>query len=207
MKRITAAERLALLGTLAAVFDGLHPLFDQWGQAHRDAVCKGLHGGHEVYPDGTPVGSETDDRSGQPVLTASQRGRRAVARHVAVYSAGQLAGAVVVTRALGCRVPLRALLAGTVVNAATHAVIDRREPLLWLAEKAGKSGYIDQCTAVRMDGGGMLTVSASGPGTALMDLDQALHRGIGVAAAVITAWLAARGGQEPSCASPRRQEG
>lgn len=192
MKQIASAERLALLSALAAVFDGLHPLFDQWGQTGRDAVCKGLHGDHKVYLDGTPVGSETDDRSGQPTLTASQMGRRAVARHVAVYSAGQLAGAVVVTRVLGRRVPLRALLAGTAVNAATHAVIDRRAPLLWLAEKAGKRGYIDHCTAVRMDGEGALTVEASGPGTALMELDQALHRGIGVAAAVVTAWLAAR---------------
>jgi hypothetical protein len=141
---------------------------------------------------GTPVGEETDDRTGQPTFTASQSSRRAVARHVASYTAGQLAGAIAVTRALGYRVPARALLAGAAVNAVTHAVIDRRAPLLWLAGKAGKSGYIGHCTAVRMDKDGTLTSEVSGPGTALMELDQALHKAIGVAAATVTTWLATR---------------
>ncbi|MFF3735166.1 hypothetical protein ACFYXM_34075 [Streptomyces sp. NPDC002476] len=30
--RLNTIESLALLGTLAAVFDGLHPLCDQWVQ-------------------------------------------------------------------------------------------------------------------------------------------------------------------------------
>lgn len=193
MNRLSA-ERLALLGTLTAVFGELHPYFDQWGQRSEDAALKGLHGDRKVYADGTPVGEETDDRSGQRAYTASQVGRRAAARHVASYTAGQLAGAITVTRALGYRVPVRALLAGAVINAGTHAVIDRRAPLLWLAARTGKSGYINHCGAVRMAADGTLTAEASGPGSALMELDQALHRAIGVGAALVTTWLATRRG-------------
>ena len=186
------ADRLALLGALTAVFGELHPFFDQWGQRDKDAPLKGLHGNRKVWPDGVPVGEETDNRTGQPAYTASQAGRRAAARHVAAYTAGQLAGTITVTRALGYRVPLRALLAGAAVNGATHFVIDRREPLLWLAAKTGKRGYIDHCHAVRLSGDGTPAAELSGPGTALMELDQALHRAIGVAAAAVTAWLATR---------------
>jgi hypothetical protein len=187
-----SASRLALLGTLVAVFGELHPCFDQWGQRSEDAALKGLHGELKVWRDGTPVGEETDDRTGQPACTASQAGRRAAARHVASYTAGQLAGTIVVTRALGYRVPLRALLAGAAVNGVTHFIIDRREPLLWLADRTGKRGYIDHCHAVRMSADGTPAAEMSGPGTALMELDQALHRAIGVGAALVTAWLATR---------------
>lgn len=185
-------ERLALLGTLLAVFGELHPALDQWAQRPADSACKGLRGNHTVYLDGTPVGREDADRAGRPTLTASNLGRRSVARHVASYTAGQLAGTIAATRALGYRVPPRALLAGAAINSFTHAVIDRRAPLLWLAERAGKGAYVDHCTAVRMDPDGTLTTELSGPGTALMELDQALHRAIGVAAAVVTTWLATR---------------
>lgn len=192
MKR-PAAGRLALAGALIATFGELHPLFDQWAQSSRDALCKGLHGGYKVYADGTPVGEETDDRSGERTFTASQAGRRAAARHAVTYTAGQLAGTVMVTRAMGYRVPVRALLAGAVINGFTHAGIDRREPLLRLAGRAGKSGYIARCHAVRINGDGTPVAEAGGPGTALMELDQAAHRAIGVLAAVVTAWIATRG--------------
>jgi hypothetical protein len=188
----TSADRLALMGCLTAVFGELHPYFDQWAQRSEDAALKGLHGDHRVYADGTPAGEETGGRSGRPACTASQAGRRAAARHVASYTAGQLAGTMVVTRVLGYRVPPRALLAGTVINAVTHAVIDRRDPLLRLASRLGLAGYVEHCAAVRMAPDGTLTVEASGPGTALTELDQALHRGIGVAAALLTTWLATR---------------
>jgi hypothetical protein len=187
-----AIERLALMGCLVAVFGELHPYFDQWGQRSEDAALKGLHGDQKVWADGVPVGEETGDRSGRRTYTASQVGRRAAARHVASYTAGQVVTAIVVTRVLGYRVPVRALLAGAVINAGTHAVIDRREPLLWLAGRTGKRGYIDHCHAVRLASDGTPAAELSGPGTALMELDQALHRGIGVAAALVTAWLATR---------------
>lgn len=192
MIRVSNLDRLALLGTLVAVFGELHPLFDQWAQDSIDARCKDMYGDHRMFLDGVPVGQEKDDRTGWPTLSASELGRRSVARHVATYTAGQVAGATIATRALGFRIPTRALLAGTAVNAITHAVIDRRKPLLWLAKKARKGGYVDHCTAVRMDKDGNLTAELSGPGTALMELDQALHRAIGVGAAVFMAWLATR---------------
>ena len=193
MKR-PAAERLALMGALTAVFGELHPVGDQWLQHPQDAALKGLHGDCKVYADGVPVGEEAGDRTGQRTYTATQVGRWAAGRHVASYTAWQVAGTVAVTRALGYKVPARALLAGAMVNSVTHFVIDRRESLLWLAGRAGKAGYIAHCSAVRIGDDGNLAAEASGPGTALMELDQALHRGIGVVAAVVTAWIATRDG-------------
>ena len=83
-----------------------------------------------------------------------------------------------VTRVVGYRVPAAALLTGAAINAITHGILDRREPLLWLAEKAGKTGYIKHATVVRKAGGEGTEYpepvqDVSGPGTALMELDQA----------------------------------
>ena len=185
-------ERLALFGTLLATFDALHGAGDQWAQDGDDAVLKGLHGRHQVYRDGTRVGTETDDRTGHPTTTASRLGWTSAARHVASYGAVQLAGTVLVTRMTGYRVGPTALLAGTVVNLGTHLVLDRRDPLLWLADRTGKRSYVDHCTAARVDADGKVTAELAGPGTALLELDQSLHRAIGVAAAALTTWLATR---------------
>lgn len=191
--RPTVTDSLALLAALVAVYGEMHPFWDQWAQDDHDASHKDTYGSHLVYRDGIKVGDEDDDRTGQPTVTASAFGRRCVGRHVASYSAGQLAVTVAVTRALGYRIPARALLAGTAINSITHAVIDRRKPLLWLADKIGKTGYIDHCTAVRKPGD--TEAELSGPGTALMELDQALHRAIGVGAALTTTILATRTGR------------
>ncbi|MFE7664897.1 hypothetical protein [Streptomyces celluloflavus] len=126
-------------------------------------------------------------------MTASALGRLSVLRHVTSYTAVQLAGTIVVTRTLGYRIPVLPLLAGTALNSGTHLIIDRREPLLWLARKVGKTGYIEHCTAARVDAeDGTVSAEISGPGTALMELDQALHRAIGVAAALVITWFATR---------------
>ncbi|MGA5424424.1 hypothetical protein [Streptomyces lavendulocolor] len=111
----------------------------------------------------------------------------------------QLASTLAVTRTLGYRVPASALLTGAAINAITHGILDRREPLLWLAEKAGKSGYIKHATVVRKAGGESTEYpkavqDVSDPGTALMELDQAAHRAIGVAAVLVTAWITLRKG-------------
>ncbi|MFE2529779.1 hypothetical protein ACFXEL_36770 [Streptomyces sp. NPDC059382] len=190
--RSVPAQALALTGALLATWDALHPLFDQWAQDSRDAANKGSHGHHLVYRDGTPVGKETvgDDRNGQLTMTATRLGWISAARHVASYSVGQLTGTVLLTRALGYRVPAAALAVGTGINAITHLVIDKRQPLLWLAAKAGKRGYVEHCTVVRrVDQDGTARAEGSGPGTAAFELDQALHRAIGAIAAVTTAWL------------------
>ncbi|RPK32407.1 hypothetical protein EES39_38635 [Streptomyces sp. ADI92-24] len=167
----------------------------KWFQAGRDAANKGACGDHLVYRDGTAVGeeSEEDDRTGCPTMTATRLGWISAARHVASYSAGQLAGTVIVTRSLGYRVPIGALLAGAGINGFTHLVIDKRQPLLWLASQAGKGGYVDHCTVVRnIDEKGTVQVESSGPGSAAFELDQALHRAIGVGAALVTSWLTLR---------------
>ncbi|MBB6439403.1 hypothetical protein [Streptomyces candidus] len=193
--RSTAVHGLALTGALTATWDGLHPLFDQWLQAGRDAANKGACGDHLVYRDGTPVGEEPDgdDRTGHPTMTATRLGWISAARHVASYSAGQLAGTLIVTRTLGYRVPVGALLVGAGINGFTHLVIDKRQPLLWLAARAGKGGYVEHCTVVRkIDEEGTVQVESSGPGSAAFELDQALHRGIGVMAALVTSWLTLR---------------
>ncbi|MFJ8388559.1 hypothetical protein ACIQ9Q_29360 [Streptomyces sp. NPDC094438] len=193
--RWTAVHGLALTGALLATWDGLHPLFDQWFQAGRDAANKGACGDHLVYRDGTPVGEEPDgdDRTGQPTMSATRLGWISAARHVASYSAGQLAGTVIVTRTLGYRVPVGALLAGAGINGFTHLVIDKRQPLLWLASRVGKGGYVEHCTVVRkVDEEGAAQVESSGPGSAAFELDQALHRAIGVGAALVTSWISLR---------------
>ncbi|MEU6618592.1 hypothetical protein [Streptomyces parvus] len=188
-------QGLALTGALLAAWDALHPLFDQWFQSGEDAANKGAYGRHLVYRDGTPVGAETEgeDRTGEPTLTATRLGWISAARHVASYSAGQVTGTLLLTRALGYRVPASALFAGAGINALTHLVIDKRQPLLWLATRAGRDGYVEHCTVVRrLDENGAARVEESGPGTALFELDQALHRTIGAFSAVTTAWLTIR---------------
>ncbi|GAA4694334.1 hypothetical protein [Streptomyces youssoufiensis] len=199
--RLRAIEGLALFAALTATFDGVHALGDQFVQSSHDASTKGMHGSHLVYTsDGSPV-DKAPGRHGKDgrTCTASAYGRRSVSRHVASYSAVQLASTLTVTRTLGYRVPAGALLAGAAITALTHGILDRREPLLWLAEKAGKTGYIQHATVVRKAGGQgteypKAVQDVSGPGTALMELDQAAHRAIGVAAALVTTWLTVRKG-------------
>ncbi|MGP3950956.1 hypothetical protein [Streptomyces sp. 7N604] len=194
MIRTRAIERLALFGCLLAAFGEIHPFCDHWAQGSETARCKRLYGRHLVYRDGVKVGEEKDDRSGEPTMRASERGRRAVALHVATYTAIQTGAAAALTRAFGYRVPPSALLAGAAINGLTHAVIDRGALFLWLARKAGQAGYIDHCQAVRLDKDGAPQKEINGPGTAWIELDAALHRFIGVGAAAVTTWLATRSG-------------
>jgi hypothetical protein len=125
-------------------------------------------------------------------MTAGAVGRRAVACHVASYTAVQLGTTLAVTRALGYRIPPGALLAGAALNASTHAAIDRGALLMWLAKKARQTGYIEHCKAARADADGNVTWELTGPGSSWMELDEALHRVVGVGAAALTTWLATR---------------
>ena len=134
----------------------------------------------------------------EDAMTATQLGRRACAHHVASYTAVQLASTVAVTRSLGYRIPPAALLAGAAINAGTHYVIDRRAPLLRLADRAGKMGYVEHCSALRKKDDGSIVVEQSGPGTALFELDQAAHRVVGLAAAAVATWRATRHGRRRS---------
>lgn len=156
---------LATFAALHAVFTDIHPLCDQILQSSEDAIGKG-----------------------EPGLSGS----RHCARHVASYSAGQGAASLLVTRALGYRIPVGPFLAGLAINAVTHYVIDRRTPFIRFLRSTwvGKAGYLDHATVQRRDG----IVDNAGPGTALMECDQAAHRAIGVLASAVTTCLAMRRG-------------
>ncbi|MFF3488726.1 hypothetical protein ACFYXC_36465 [Streptomyces sp. NPDC002701] len=183
-------ERLALFGTLLATFGELHPFCDHWAQGSTTASRKRLYGEDLVHADGSPA---TED-STRPTMTTSTLGRRAVACHVASYTAVQLGATVAITRAFGYRVTPTALFTGAAINASTHAAIDRGALLLWLAKKTKKTGYIEHCQAVRLDDDGATTKEINGPGSAWMELDAALHRAIGIGAAAVTTWLTTRPG-------------
>lgn len=161
--RATSVRALALFGALQATFSDVHPYCDQIVQSSDDAIKKGLPG---------------------------REGAKHCARHVATYTAGQAVATFAVTAALGYRLPLRALAAGTAVNAVTHYVIDRREPFKRFLRSRfiGKGGYLAHATVQRREG----VVDEGGPGTALMEMDQATHRLIGVAASLLTTYLAIR---------------
>ncbi|MFD3700696.1 hypothetical protein ACFWUZ_31970 [Streptomyces sp. NPDC058646] len=191
----SAIERLALFGALLASFEAVHGFCDHWGQDSAVARCKRLYGQHLVYADGTTA-REGDGRTGEPTTTASTRGKRAASRHAAEYTATQTGVALALTRAFGYRVSPTALLAGAAINGLTHAAIDRGGLLLWLADRSGKRGYIDHCQAVRLDPDGGVHAEINGPGTAWMELDESLHRIIGVSAAAVTVLLTTRGGDQ-----------
>lgn len=179
-----------MFGALCAAFDGLHGFCDTWLQKPQDAINKGRHGDELIYPSDGNSTTEVAAREDERPCSATALGRRAVSRHVASYLAAQAIATIGVTRAVGYRVPVGALVAGAVINGGTHWVIDRRKPLLWLAKRVNhKDGYIDYATVQRKPGA---KADTSGPGTALYELDQALHRGLGVVAAAVTASLAVR---------------
>jgi hypothetical protein len=178
-------DRATLAALLIGVFETTHPFADQWGQTSWQACCKGLKGTHRVDRDGK------DDEHGP--YTASQLGRRAACAHVAAYTTIQTAATVAVTVALGRRIRPRALLAAAAVNGLTHLVIDRRRPLLWAADKTGNLGYVQHATVMRrLDKNGKPVIDEAGPGTALMELDQAAHRLLGLVAAVVASIAASR---------------
>lgn len=170
MHRATSA--LAIYATAQAVHTAMHPLCDHVVQSGADAVAKR-----------TPAG------------------QAACARHVASYTAVQVATLTAVTRTLGLRLPWRAVAAGAAVNAITHYFIDRGPALRTLSRWAGKTGYIEHCQAVRRgqptdeQPDGEWTVEETGPGTAWLEIDKALHHTVSVAASLLTAWLADRSGR------------
>lgn len=102
-------------------------------------------------------------------------GRRALARHVTTYALTQAAVKWLSLRATGTRAPMRAVLAGQVVEALLHAAIDDGRLLRRYAVLVGKLRFHD-CTSGGVNG--------------RMLLDQACHRGLQLpAGALVTAWL------------------
>lgn len=189
LQPMPAAETMAVFAATLATNVALHSGFDLWGQSSRDAGDKDMHGDALVYAgDGAPVDA-VEHRPGARTCTVSQLGRAAATRHVAVYTFGQMAAVAVVLRVLGYRVPLGALVAGGLVTGVPHWVIDRRRPLFWLADRTRHRGFLDEATVMRRPGE---EPDDGGPGSALYELDAALHLGTAVAAALVTALVTAR---------------
>ncbi|MEV5819361.1 DUF3307 domain-containing protein [Micromonospora haikouensis] len=68
-------------------------------------------------------------------------GRAACARHVATYTLTCAAALAATNRVTGAGMRPGRVLAGLVFSAATHYVIDRREPLRRFAEATGHAGF------------------------------------------------------------------
>lgn len=123
-------------------------------------------------------------------------GWRALAGHVGLYHAAQLA-AVVALRAAGVRPSLARTAAAVALSASTHAFFDRRWPVRWLLEHTGSRGFaasgIVPVQAVDLPAPGASNLGFVRPhplplhGPALAD--QALHH-VAIAAA---AWILAGG--------------
>ncbi|MDG9687705.1 hypothetical protein QC334_34105 [Streptomyces sp. DH18] len=181
-------ERLALFGTLLATFGELHPLCDHWVQGSKTASRKRLYGEDLVHADGTPAAEDSD----RPAMTTSTLGRRAVACHVASYSAVQLGATIAITRAFGYRVsrpPCSPERLSTPVR--TPRSTAARCCCGWRGRPARPA---TSSTAVRLADDGTVTREVNGPGSAWMELDAALHRVIGIGAAAVTTWLTTRPG-------------
>lgn len=177
-------DRIAVFAISAASFALAHDFADHPVQNSDDAKNKGESGAELVYADGTPIDAE--HRPGARTMTVSRLGWECAIRHATTYTATQGAVALAMTRLLGVRVRPRALLVGAAVTLVSHAVIDRRDPLRWVAGKMGKEGYLTNITVVREPGGEADDV---GPGTGLMEVDQAFHRLIGLFTAAVVARL------------------
>jgi hypothetical protein len=133
-------------------------------------------GAHEVgdflvQSDSAAVGKQQPGRAG----------RKAMAHHVATYTATQLAAVSLATQATGLHIPARAILAGAAVNAATHWMIDRGQLLAWFAQAVGKADHAER-TGFYYSGTGCSSGRAA--------MDQAAHRGFLTIAAAVTAAVA-----------------
>jgi hypothetical protein len=77
------------------------------------------------------------------------KGRRALAAHVATYTATQAVTKAAFYRSVGIRVPVLAQLAGAVTEAVLHAVIDDGRLLAKFARATGKPGFHDKAPGGR----------------------------------------------------------
>jgi hypothetical protein len=150
----TAAAATAAI-VYAALYAG-HQIGDHIAQTDHQAATKAA-----------PTDLELAGRSRWPLA-----GWRSIAGHVASYLGAQAAALMLV----GTIAPLTppGVLAGLAVSGATHAVIDRRWPVLWLLRTTGSAPY------------------AAAP-EGRYQADQALHHAALLLAALTTVWCAATG--------------
>lgn len=178
---------LALTGALGITFDAWLDLMDQWGQPSWAAANKRLYGTHKVFLDGVQAGQENNDRTGQLTVTATQLGRLACTVHVALQTGAHVAATLAITRLVGYRIPLAAVLAGAAINAPTHFALDRGALLEQLADWVGKTGYVRDFTVLRKEGD---KPHRNGEGTAWNALDRSGHKVFGWFATAVTVYLA-----------------
>ncbi len=147
MNEFDIVRAITALTAFAALYAG-HYLGDQWLQTHTQACKKSL------------------DRPDAKVLEAHWN----CFKHVFTYTLGGLV--LFLGAAAWLDLPVRPgwLAAGIALNAATHYLIDLRSPLMWIARKMGRMGYIEHCQVVRPTG-----PERVGPGTGAFHLDQAWH--------------------------------
>ncbi|XVQ16350.1 transcriptional regulator (plasmid) [Spirillospora sp. CA-255316] len=144
-----ATERAARAALLIGVWYAAHHVADHIGQRHRDALAKGKPGAE---------------------------GRAACARHVANLTATKGLALAVASAATGIRLHPGRVAAAMAADAATHYVIDRREPLRRLAEALGKGEFY-----------GLGDELAAPCGTGRYVMDQSVHLAALTAAALYAA--------------------
>jgi hypothetical protein len=126
-----------------------------------------LYVGHQVGDHIAQTDHQANHKAGKGLTAA-----KAMAGHVGSYTAVQ---AVALAAVSSVGVTAAGALAGLVVSAATHAVIDRRWIVQWLLHHTGSPGF------AALTSGGM-----NGPYLT----DQTLHIACLFAAAVTVGWLA-----------------
>lgn len=138
-------DRLAVFAAVFAILYTAHKLGDHWIQTNGQASAKGGEG----WP-----------------------ARIACAAHVATYSATCVVGLLALAWCTGLALPPDTVTLALGVNAVTHYVADRREPLRRIARWLGRTGYLQHATVIRRADAGPDT---TGPGTALFHLDESWH--------------------------------
>lgn len=133
-----------------------HTVADHWVQTSHQARTKGLPG---------------------------WAGRRACTAHVTTYTAITAAAVAAAWWAFALPIDPVGFVLGQVVSALTHYLADRRTPLAWIADRAGKAGFYT-LGAPREGHDDNPTL-----GTGAYALDQSWHHGWLAVAAALTALI------------------
>lgn len=149
-----SVARAARFAATFATLYAAHQVGDHHVQRDADAQVKGLPG---------------------------REGQAACARHVASYTATAAAALAVTNKVTGAGIRPARALAALAFSAATHYVIDRREPLRRFAEATGHGGFyrLGQPRPGRDDNPSL--------GTGAYAMDQSAHIGC----LLVASWIAA----------------
>jgi hypothetical protein len=112
---LAALAHAAVFGAAFAALYVAHQVADHWVQTDRQAAAKGA---------------------------ADWRGRVACTAHVVTYTATAVVTLAVVVGVLGLPVAPWRVGLGLAVSGVTHWLIDRRWPLVWLADHTGSRAFV-----------------------------------------------------------------